>query len=136
MESSSKLSQGGRAPEELAVAHVELLDRCEALFDAVRAREPGGRVEEALGFLRRYLMLHLACEERGAGRDGFTGVEEHRRLHERTLRELELVQRQFDRDGQGEALVARTASLVFAWMSEHLGGRPAISAGPPLARSA
>ncbi len=76
--------------------------------------------EETVKFLKNYVVVHFNTEEMYQASIGFTGMEEHRKMHKAfidTIREMEidLIRTDYDRDK-----VKKLADYLMHWLLNHI----------------
>jgi len=113
---TTALSVGVR---EIDAQHRELFARVDRLLDAMLR---GDRSEAArlLAFLREYVVVHFAAEERLMEETAYPALQRHPDEHRRfdaMLRELDA---EFRDEGPTASLVFRLEHLAVAWLHDHV----------------
>jgi hemerythrin len=99
--------------------HRELLDRVNALFDAIDAHESGDQIESLVEFLKGYVHTHFACEERLMRRHAYPGYAHHLSEHQHFVDELTRIDALYQHTGAREELAARMSTFLASWLADH-----------------
>ena len=105
---------------EIDEQHRELFVRVDRVLEAALAGDPV-EVTRMLVFLREYVDLHFAAEERFMEEQRFPGLESHRAEHRYLLDQVRLVGEEHQRTGPDPALVSRMNRLLSDWLRAHIG---------------
>jgi hemerythrin len=113
---TSALSMGVR---ELDAQHRELFARIDRLLDAMLRND---RTEAArlLAFLREYVVVHFAAEERLMEETAYPDVQRHVAEHRRFGAQMRELDAEFREEGPTASLVLRLEHEAVAWLHDHV----------------
>src|SRR3972149_6225252 len=116
---SEKMSVG---IPELDADHKELIRVINQLAADANEASRLGAVRQSLFALLRYAEFHFAREEKVMAACRHIGVEAHKRQHKDFVDRIGELNRRFDQDPDGSALVVNEALLQFLqdWLNHHI----------------
>ncbi len=113
-------------PEELSIGIQELDDQHRALYaeidklrDAMRAHDLDHAVR-VTDYLREYVNVHFATEERLMIEAGYPGFPEHLARHEEFRKDLRAYLARLSRTGATAAAVVELSHWLTEWLREHI----------------
>lgn len=106
--------------EEIDLQHKELFARINILMEACNKGQGKDEVLKTLMFLHDYIKSHFSAEENLQKRTDYPGYLEHREQHNRFVRQVDELERQFKSDGATIGLVIQTNRTMTEWLIEHI----------------
>ncbi len=106
--------------EEIDSQHKELFSRIGSLLEACNKGQGREEVLKTLLFLDDYVKSHFTAEETLQKRFDYPGYLAHRDQHNRFVRQIDELERQFKNDGATIALVIQTNRTMTEWLIEHI----------------
>jgi hemerythrin len=104
---------------EIDAQHRELFRRVDRLLDAMLRRDRGEAVR-LLGFLREYVVVHFAAEERLMDEAAYPDVQRHLAEHRRFAAAMREVDADFREQGATAGLVHKLEQQAVAWLRDHV----------------
>ena len=106
---------------EIDAQHQEFFSATHRLYDAILMAEGETVVEDAMAFLRTYSAKHFRAEESLMEKHGYTGIEDHKELHARFLRDFDAFMEEYKEHMTPNQ---KTADEVLAisqdWLIDHI----------------
>jgi hemerythrin len=100
--------------------HQMLFKKINDLLEACNLRRGKDKVGEVLDFLGSYVVDHFHAEEDVMALRKYPDAALHRKQHQEFLATFADIKREFDADGSGPHIVARTNQAVVAWLNSHI----------------
>ncbi len=98
--------------------HRELIVEINRLYEALRDKRGGEVVGEILVMLEKYTIDHFAHEEKLMAEYGYSGLEEHKRIHRYLIHSVEELKEKAD--SGTEDLARQLLKLLRYWLLEHI----------------
>ncbi|WP_027716809.1 bacteriohemerythrin [Desulfuromonas sp. TF] len=113
--------------EKLAVGHAvideqhrELFRRFDNLIEACRRASGKERIEELIGFLDSYVVIHFREEERLMELCAYPGLEEQKSQHLYFIGRLDALKADLKEKGVSAHLVISTNQILLKWIIRHI----------------
>jgi len=100
--------------------HKELFARADDLLEAMAAGRAGDELEELLAFLRDYVRVHFATEEKLMAEKKYAGLFAHKGQHEEFERRFREDEEGFKRRGSTSMIVLDLRDLIRGWLVDHV----------------
>jgi len=100
--------------------HRELIDRYNGFLSSLKEGKGKAEVGRILGFLEEYTDTHFSAEERLMDSSGYSGLADHRKLHDNFRQTLRVFRNEFEREGAGLALTLKANHLIGDWLRDHI----------------
>jgi hemerythrin len=104
---------------ELDAQHRELFARVDRLLDAM-LRNDRSEASRLLAFLREYVVVHFAAEERLMEEAAYPDLQRHVAEHRRFAAQMRELDAAFREEGPTAALVLRLEREAVAWLYDHV----------------
>ncbi|WP_298437300.1 bacteriohemerythrin [Geobacter sp.] len=105
---------------EIDEQHRELFARFGALLNACNEGKGNEEVLRLFTFLDEYVVSHFSAEERIMRSCDYREYPEHRQQHQKFIRDLGELKRQFRDGGAGLSLVISTNQMMIEWLTRHI----------------
>lgn len=105
---------------EIDDQHKELFRRFGTLLTACNEGKGNEEVLRLFTFLDEYVASHFSAEERIMRSCGYADYLEHKRQHQKFVRQLEELKRKFRDEGAGLSLVISTNQMMIEWLVQHI----------------
>ena len=106
--------------ELIDTQHKEYFARVNDVLKHANLAESPDLLLHALGFVRRYVVLHFDTEQEVMQFHNYPDYEQHLELHQRFSEELEALSRTFAKDGFQPGLAVEIYSLLVDWFVRHI----------------
>jgi hemerythrin len=100
--------------------HQMLFQKINDLLDACNQQKGRQKVGEVLDFLGKYVVEHFSAEEDVMALRKYPEAPIHRQRHKEFLATFGEIKREFDAEGPGPHIVARTNQVVVGWLNSHI----------------
>lgn len=107
--------------EEIDRQHRELIERANRLVNPPEQEKRGDTVGKTFRFLENYIVEHFEEEERLQRKYGYTGYQEHKRLHEEFMLQFEALRDRSMEEGITPDISLELSRTVYEWLVEHIG---------------
>lgn len=101
--------------------HRELVDRVNALLEAVGQNRSRAEIANTMVFLEVYILRHFRDEERLMERTGYPLIEAHRLVHQTFEGVFSRLKEEYEREGPTAAFAAELNVRVSGWLVTHVG---------------
>ncbi len=101
--------------------HRELIQRVNALLEAMARGEGKHEIQRTMAFLKSYVVSHFGAEEVLMGRSGYPGSASHKREHADFIRTVSALEQKLASQGETLSLVMETQRLLGDWLVRHIG---------------
>lgn len=100
--------------------HKEIFRRINGLLDACNEGKGKTEVCGVIDFIDDYIVTHFGEEEKYMVAHGYPGYAEHKKEHEKFIKNFLALKKQVDTDGPGVHTVIATNQMVVAWFLDHI----------------
>ena len=100
--------------------HKELFQRINSLVDAIDEKRGSEEVSETFIFLQEYVFQHFTAEQNLMLSRHYPESDEHMLLHNGFIRDIYLLQDQYEKDGATPELLSTVKSKVSEWFLDHV----------------
>ncbi len=104
--------------------HEELFQKVTRFVEIVRKPIPWEEklenIHETLDFMKNYVVTHFQAEEGFQKKIGYTGYEEHKKIHDEMVQFVLDTESKFMNDGYNEQLMQQFAGKLLAWLINHV----------------
>ena len=98
--------------------HKELVGQLSHLMDESNQN----RVEEMLGFLKRYVVQHFSHEQLMHKSSNYPKAAEHKQAHINFIDTFAVLEKQFYAEGSNLEMLQKVIEVVNTWLKEHIMG--------------
>jgi len=105
--------------DKIDTQHMEIIKRINHLADGCD-QEGEKEVDQLIRFLGGYVMDHFKTEEDHMIRSQYPGYDFHKEQHARFLKDLAILKRLFEKEGETHLLVMAVLYRVIDWLKNHI----------------
>ena len=102
--------------------HQMLIERTNAISDAVANSRGLGKITQTLDFMIKYTEFHFSAEEKVMIDNDYPKWAEHHKLHEDFKARLNLMVQDFEEDGATSGLSEDITTYLTNWLVNHIKG--------------
>ena len=102
--------------------HKMLIERTNAIAEAVEMKRGLGKIVQTLGFMIDYTEFHFSEEEKVMIANDYHKLAEHQKLHEDFKKRLNLMVQDFEEDGATPDLSEEITAYLTSWLANHIKG--------------
>ncbi len=102
--------------------HKMLIERTNAISEAVENRRGLGKIMQTLSFMFEYTEFHFSAEEKVMTDNGYPKFDEHHKLHEDFKSRLNLMVQDFEEEGATSGLSQEITTYLNNWLVTHIKG--------------
>lgn len=102
--------------------HKALIQRLNAMSEAVAQRQGEFEITRTLRFLIEYADFHFSCEEGHMASAGFSGLARQQAEHARFRTTLADLKQDYEEEGSTKGLAKALDTFLGAWLAKHIQG--------------
>lgn len=115
--------------KEIDDQHRELINRLNALGEAMMKGMGKDEIGRLLDFLGSYVITHFGTEERFMARYNYPDLASHKMQHTQLISDFRQFRAEFDQSGAKLTLVLGLNAKLVAWLKEHICGTDKLLGG-------
>jgi hemerythrin len=100
--------------------HKMLIERLNAVIEAIEKNQGEGSVAKTLDFLLDYTNFHFSNEEKFIESHGYPGIELQQSQHKEFKDSLNQLILDFQQDGAVKEIAEHTRDFLFTWLKKHI----------------
>jgi len=107
--------------DDIDAQHKKFFEATHRLYDDIVNARGEHAVEEALAFLRSYAIEHFQSEEAFIEKSGYSGLEDHKKLHVEFIEKLDGIADEFDiYQAPTQGMADQILELTQDWLLYHI----------------
>ncbi|TFH31332.1 MAG: bacteriohemerythrin [Deltaproteobacteria bacterium] len=100
--------------------HKKWIEHIHNVQVAIEARRGMPKIASTLDFLINYTQFHFSTEEKSMSETGYSGLEDHRAMHEELKGTLDNLIEDFTEEGVTEKLSEAIGTFLVNWLRNHI----------------
>lgn len=100
--------------------HKMLLERLNAVIEAIEKNQGEGAIAKTLDFLLDYTNFHFSNEEKFISGHGYPGLELQQAQHKEFKASLNQLILDFQQDGADKDIAVNIKDFLFVWLKKHI----------------
>ena len=100
--------------------HKMLLERLNAVIEAIEKNQGEGAIAKTLDFLLDYTNFHFSNEEKFISGHGYPGLELQQAQHKEFKASLNQLILDFQQDGADKDIAVHIKDFLFVWLKKHI----------------
>ena len=100
--------------------HKMLLERLNAVIEAIDKHLDEGTIAKTLDFLMDYTNFHFSHEEQFISDNSYPGLEEQQEQHKKFKDSINQIILDFQQDGADKDIALQIHDLLFVWLKKHI----------------
>lgn len=106
--------------EEIDRQHQELIEKLDAVTEAVEKNQGEGTIAQTLDFLLDYAVEHFSTEEKFMIKHDYPDLEFQKRQHKEFKESVNQMIEDFEMDGASKEIADHIRDFLFIWLKKHI----------------
>ena len=106
--------------KEIDSQHKELIERLDAVTEAIEKNQGEGTIAQTLDFLLDYTVEHFSTEEKFMIKHDYPDLEFQKRQHREFKEAVNQMVEDFELDGASKEIADHTRDFLFIWLKKHI----------------
>lgn len=106
--------------EEIDHQHQELIEKLDAVTEAVDKNQGEGTIAQTLDFLLDYAVEHFSTEEKFMIKHDYPDIEFQKRQHREFKEAVNQMIEDFEMDGASKEIADHIRDFLFIWLKKHI----------------
>ena len=106
--------------EEIDRQHQELIERLDAVTEAIEKNQGEGTIAQTLDFLLDYAVEHFSTEEKFMVENNYPDLEFQKHQHSEFKESVNQMIEDFELDGAAKDIADHIRDFLFIWLKKHI----------------
>ena len=106
--------------KEIDNQHKQLIERLDAVIEAIEKNQGEGAIAQTLDFLLDYTVEHFSTEENFMIRHNYPDLEFQKRQHREFKESVNQMIEDFELDGASKEIADHIRDFLFIWLKKHI----------------
>jgi hemerythrin len=106
--------------EEIDSQHKQLIEKLDAVTEAIEKNQGEGTIAQTLDFLLDYTVEHFSTEENFMVKHNYPDMEFQKRQHKEFKQSVNQMIEDFELDGASKEIADHIRDFLFIWLKKHI----------------